>query len=129
MRIALGTFARSAIEARLGPDLGISVGAALLHYGRRLRSGPAPVAFPRFRREERSLSVPDLEVELTMDAATRSALEREGERQGTSVGQLAAHAVLVYLADLDKAIGAGADSRRVSGQGRPRLGVAPRGRG
>jgi hypothetical protein len=48
VRVALGTFARAGIEARLGSDVAAAgVQAALLHYTRRLRSGWTPTEFPR----------------------------------------------------------------------------------
>ena len=53
MRVVIGQFARSGIEAHLGPDLAGGVQAALRHYSRRLRSGTAPVEVPRVVADQR----------------------------------------------------------------------------
>jgi hypothetical protein len=39
--------------------------------------------------------------ELTVDPETEAVLEREALRQRTTISQLAAHTVLVYLAELE----------------------------
>jgi hypothetical protein len=104
MRIALGTFARAGIESHLGPDVATGVRAALLHYTRRIEAGRKPPEFPRFRRDEPPRA-PSAALELAVEAELRRALERESRRGrgGPSAEQLAAHAVLVYLAALDAA--------------------------
>ena len=102
VRVALGTFARSGIEARLGSDLAAGVQAALLHYTRRLGSSWAPPALPHFLRgSPREPSAADFEI--PVDPEIERILEREVRRQGAPVEQLTAHAVFVYLADLDQA--------------------------
>ena len=102
VRVALGTFARSGIEARLGSDLAVGVQAALLHYTRRLASGWAPPDLPRFLRgSPREPSAAGFEI--PVDPEIEQILEREVRRQGAALEQLAAHAVFVYLADLDQA--------------------------
>jgi hypothetical protein len=102
MKVALNTFARAGIEAHLGRDLTAGVQAALQHYTRRLhRGGPVP-DFPRFCRARAEVT-PEAEFELAVDRQVQEVLEREArERAGVSVEQLAGHAVLVYLADLDR---------------------------
>lgn len=52
---------------------------------------------PRFIREPQSLSTGEFDV----DDETWLALECEAERQGIATGQLAEHAFLYFLADLD----------------------------
>lgn len=101
MRVTLGRFARSGIEARLGTDVPAGVQAALLHYTRRLRSGRKPVELPRFQSEHR-LESPAADFELAIDPEVERELKREVRRQGTSLEQLTAHAIFVYLADLDE---------------------------
>src|SRR5262249_52003623 len=102
MKIALGTFARSSIETHMGGDVTAGVQVALRHYARRLSSGWKPPDFPSFRREA-SLRRSDTALELTVDPEVEEALEREARAcSGVSVEQLAAHAVLVYLADMDR---------------------------
>jgi len=100
MRVALGKFARWAIEARLGTDLETGLHDALLHYVNRLDSGWRPPQFPRFRH---SAGAGDgrADFELEVDVRTRAALEREVRRHGAPLELVAAQAVLVYLAHLD----------------------------
>jgi hypothetical protein len=71
---ALGTFARSELEAELGSDGAAGIERALLHYARRVGDGDPPPALPRF-------------------------LEGDGR---PSPSQLTAHAVMVYLADRER---------------------------
>lgn len=100
MRIALGTFARSGIEAQLGADLSSVVQAALSHYAGKLKSGRPPIGPPSFARQA-SAAETAVALDLTVDSETEALLEREAARQQTSVSQLAGHTVLVYLAELD----------------------------
>lgn len=102
MRVALGTFARSGIEARFGSDVGAGVEAALRHYTRRLRSRRAPIAIPPFRRD-RPQSGTEAEIDLSVGSEVEEALEAEAGRQDVPVSLLSSHAVLVYLADIDAA--------------------------
>lgn len=100
MRIALGTFARSGIEAQLGDDLAATVQAALCHYAGKLKAGRPPIGLPSFCRERASTGS-DVALELAVDPEIETLLEREAARQETSLNQLASHTVLVYLAELD----------------------------
>lgn len=100
MRISLGTFARSGIEAQLGGDLDAAVQAALCHYAGKLRSGRPPIAPPSFARPA-SVADTAVALDLSVDSETEALLEREAARQKTSLSQLVAHTVLVYLAELD----------------------------
>lgn len=70
----LGTFARAEIEAQVGPDSSVGIERALLHYARRVGDDDPPPAIPRF-------------------------LSAEGT---PSAEQMTAHAVMVYLADLER---------------------------
>lgn len=101
MRVTLGSFARSGIEAHLGTDVAAGVRTALLHYARRLRSGRKPLELPRFRREHPP-EAPAADLEVALDPEVERMLVRETRRQEVSLEQLTAHAVLVYLADLDE---------------------------
>ena len=104
MKITLGKFARTGIEAQLGADIPGAVEKGLLHYTRRLRSGRSPVGVPGFCSEE-PLRDPDSEFEIAIGPETRAALEQEAQRQQVPVTQLLTHAVFVYLADLDTIFG------------------------
>jgi hypothetical protein len=89
------------VEAHLGSDLAIGVREALADYTRRLGSDSPPPEIPRFaagtapRRQARALDLP-------VSDETWELLEREAARQGATVSDLAAHSVLVYLAEIDR---------------------------
>jgi hypothetical protein len=106
MRVVLSTFARSGIEAFSGCDIAAGVRAALRHY----TQGEGPSArrasdIPRFLlapSEDRS----GADFELAVDPEIQAVLEREArESDGISVEQIANQAVLLYLADRDRASG------------------------
>lgn len=100
MRIALGKFACSGLEALEGDDVSAAVQKALIHYSQKLKAGRRPVDPPRFpladERDE-----PKMVFDLTVDPESESRLEQEAARQGTTMAQLAVHSVLVYLAELE----------------------------
>jgi hypothetical protein len=99
MKISLGTLASTGIEAHLGSDLAIGVREALADYTRRLGSDAPPIEMPRVVNE----TAPAAKVlDLPVSEETRRLLEREASRQGATVSQLAAHSVLVYLAEIDR---------------------------
>ena len=98
LRVALGTFAREEIETRFGNDIAAGVRVALEHYARRLKSGPAPPEFPRFRCEEPQRNI-GADLEVSVEPEIWKALEREARRSDVPTEQLAVHAVFVYLAD------------------------------
>lgn len=104
MRVALGTFIRSGIEAHFGSDVRAGIDAALRHYTRRLRSSRPPVGVPAFLRQEGSTGSGDA-FDLEIAPEIEAALEREASRQRVSGEALLSHAVLVYLADLDANVG------------------------
>jgi hypothetical protein len=99
VRVTLGSFACSGIETHLGSDLSAGVRTALFHYVGKLKTGRRPVAFPHFLAE--APPEPKVALELTIDAETEAMLEREALRERTTMSQLVAHAVLVYLAELE----------------------------
>jgi hypothetical protein len=104
MKVVLNTFACSGIEAFLGRDIAAGVQTALRHYTRRGGSSER-----RTRELPRFISSPSLgscgaDLELAVDPEIQAVLEREArESGGVPVEQVAAHAVLVYLADRDRA--------------------------
>lgn len=101
MKIALGEFAKSSIESHFGTRFAAAVHAVLVHYERRLRSSSPPIDVPRFIREQRPGDGKSFEYELAISPETQALLEREAARQGVSIDQIFAHAVFVYLADMD----------------------------
>lgn len=100
MRVALGKFACSGIETHLGDDIPAGVRTALFHYVSKLKAGRGPLASPRFLAD---LAAPEPQVafDLKVDAETEAMLGQEAARQGTTLSQLAAHTVMVYLAELE----------------------------
>ena len=101
VKIPLGTFACSGIEASFDADITAGVRAAITDFTQRLESGGAPVELPGGPLEGISTE-PATVVDLTLDERTWQLLRREARRQETTVSQLAAHSVLVYLAELDR---------------------------
>jgi hypothetical protein len=114
MRIALGPLAKSGLETRVGPDLPGAVNTALVYYVGKLSSGRGPSKFPKFLalREEQGgegqfpadgspAADPRPEIEVAVDERIEAALFSDARRQGVSPTEIAGHAVLVYLAELD----------------------------
>jgi hypothetical protein len=79
-------------------DIEAAVNAALLHYADKLRSGRAPIALPGFCRDQVD---PAAVLDLAVEPRCQALLVRDAARQGITVSRLAAHAVLIYLAELD----------------------------
>ena len=89
------------VEAHLGSDLTIGVREALANYMRQLASDSPPPAIPRFAADG-PRAEPEKFLDLPVDEETWEALELEAARQGTTASELAAHSVLVYLAEIDR---------------------------
>jgi hypothetical protein len=104
MRIAIGPLARSGINAQFGGDTEAGLRAALFHYAAKLRSGRGSVEYPSFLQDE-GFSGSEASTEVEIDGDVEKAIEVEAERQGRTTAELAGHAVLVYLAELE-AVGA-----------------------
>jgi hypothetical protein len=111
MRVVVGPLAKTGLESRVGPNLPAAINAALVYYVGKLSSGRGPVKFPKFLAMQGD---PDdaggdgstgpqarPEVEVEVDERIEAALCTDAERQGVSAPELAGHAVLVYLAELD----------------------------
>jgi hypothetical protein len=114
MKVALGSLAKSGLEKRVGPDLPAAINTALVYYVGKLSSGRGPAKFPKFllltdeEGGERPADTegaprPDArpEIEVEVDERIEAALFTDAERQGVSPTDLAGHAVMVYLAELD----------------------------
>jgi hypothetical protein len=101
VKVPLGTFACNGIEANLDADITAGVRAAISDFTQRLESGRAPIDLPRTPLEPGSAE-PAMAVDLDLDESTWLLLQREARRQSSTVSQLAAHSVLVYLAELDR---------------------------
>jgi hypothetical protein len=101
VKVLLGRFACNGIESYLGADISTGVRAALSDFTERLESGRPPLGALR-RPLEAVSAQPAVAVELSLDERTWQLLRREARRQQTTVSQLAAYAVLSYLAELDR---------------------------
>lgn len=102
MKISLGSFARLGIESQLGSDIPGTVQAALCHYSGKLKAGRPPISPPPFLlRQSAENGAGSDAFDLAVDPEVEALIEREAERQGTDVSQLASHSVLVYLSELD----------------------------
>lgn len=101
MQVAVGSFVRQGIEDRLGPDLPAGLEIALLYYVGKLRSGRDATKFPSFLQNA-GIEGPVAEVELNVGPEVEELLSKEAERRHTTVDRLAAHSVLLYLAELDR---------------------------
>ena len=100
MKISLGTFTCMGVEAHLGSDLSVGVRAALAEYTRRLGSDTPPLPVPRLACD---VSPAEAKViDLPVSEGMWEVLEREAARQNTTVSELAAHSVLLYLAEIDR---------------------------
>jgi hypothetical protein len=123
MEIEIGSFAREGLETRVGPGLGAAINAALVYYVGKSRSGRIPAPYPRFLGESAEAGTVEgglaarragAIIEVSVDERIEAALDTEAGRQGVGIAQLAGHAVLVFLAELDL-IG---DPPAVAGQSR-----------
>jgi hypothetical protein len=114
MKVAVGTLAKSGLEKRVGPDIPAAINTALVYYVGKLSSGRGPAKFPKFlllTDEEGGERQPDAkgapsadprpEIEVEVDERIEAAIFTDAERQGVSPTDLAGHAVMVYLAELD----------------------------
>lgn len=114
MKVAVGPLAQFGLETRVGPDLPAAINTALVFYVGKLSSGRRPPEFPKFLSTQGEAgeaeagargagdlpeSRPELEVEV--DERIEAAIHADAEKQGVSPAELAGHAVLVYLAQLD----------------------------
>lgn len=114
MKVVLGPLARHGLETRVGPDLPAAVNTALLCYVGKLNSGRRPPGLPGFLSTQGEAGGtgadgggaddspdPRPELEVEVDERIEAAICTEAENQGVSPTDLAGHAVLVYLAELD----------------------------
>jgi hypothetical protein len=96
--VELGKLACAGLEGHFGTDLTVGVRKALLHYTYKLRTGRKPTAPPRFLRPTSDV---EAKFDLELDRVTEAQLAQEARRLRITVTELATHAVLVYLAELD----------------------------
>jgi hypothetical protein len=100
MQVAIGPLARAGLETQAGGDLGAAVRAALLFYIQRLQNGRPPTRYPEFLARGVQAD-PETTIEIDVDEAVELEFGRQAAAQETTVRELAGHAVLLYLAQLD----------------------------
>lgn len=98
VNVELGKLACTGLEGHFGTDLTVGARKALLHFAYKLKTGRKPVDAPRFLG---AAAPAQAKFDLTLDRATESLLSQEADRLRISTTQLATHAVLVYLAELE----------------------------
>lgn len=98
IHVQLGELTYRGVERHFCADVVGGVRRALVHYAYKLRVGRRPVPPPRFLPDQ---SPAHAEFDLRLDPETEAILEREALRHRIEVEQLATHAVLVYLAELE----------------------------
>lgn len=106
MRVSLGALARTGLESRVSADLPAAVNAALVYYVGKLESGRGIAPYPKFLAEQGigggSPGQPaEARVVVEVEPMIEAVLEREAAAQKIDTAELARHAVLVYLAELD----------------------------
>lgn len=101
MRVALGAFACAGIRTHMSSDIPAAVERAVFHYTGKLKAGRPQVEFPHFDDDEGTSRDPEVVIDLALAPEVEVLLEREAKRQDVAVEQLVAHAVLIYLAELD----------------------------
>jgi hypothetical protein len=98
MKVSLGHFACTGIEAQIGGDIPAGARRAVLRYVDRVRAGRRPVSLPDFLGELEP-PAPGFSFDLSVDAETEALLEREALRQQTTIERLVAYAVLAFIAE------------------------------
>jgi hypothetical protein len=102
VNIVLEPFTRSALESRFGSDLNRGAQSALRHYARRVRSRRRPPMVPEFMRNGGPVdSSMATELDLPVPYEVSAILRREARLQRISVDRVVAHAIYVYLADME----------------------------
>lgn len=107
VKIELGPFARSGIEAVSGGDVASGVIEALERYAARLPWREVIAPPRRFLDRDRNPGDDVQTFMVTVGARTRTALELEAERQEVTMEEILRHAVSVYLAEMDVDPGSG----------------------
>jgi hypothetical protein len=103
MKLRLDRFSCEALAHaahRTRSDSDAVLEAALTHYLNERDRGRAAWPVPRFLRTER----PQSSLDINPPGEVREALDAEAERQQVTVERLAEHALLLYVADLDRGL-------------------------
>lgn len=101
VKIELGPFARSGIEALSGDDVAAGVEKALARYTARLAWND-PIPPPRYFTDRDAGRAAASETFLiTVAPETKAALQLEAQRQEVTMAEILRHAVSVHLAEMD----------------------------
>jgi hypothetical protein len=103
LTLRLGEFSQRALagHARLREETASSaLRSAVRHYLAERDAQRTAWRMPRFRRLHHT--PPGCRVDLPLDEKAWEALEAEAERQGVTASELGEHALLYFLADLDR---------------------------
>lgn len=98
MKVTLGKIAKEGIEVHAEGDVAALVRAALLRYSDLIESAKPPLSPPPFSAGETESGA---SLEFVLEPEMQAALERQARGGAASAEDLAAHAVLLYLAELD----------------------------
>jgi hypothetical protein len=98
VKVRLGKFTRAGLERREGSCLEESVRAAVVEFVDRLERGHLAISPPAFLPPGRE---PATEIEVSLDPAVEATLRSEAIRLQTGPDRLAAHAVMIRLAELE----------------------------
>jgi hypothetical protein len=102
VKVAIGKFARSCLEAGFGAEVGAGAGAALRHYALRLEDPRAqPAELPPFPTEEDGDGA--TEIDISVPKEVEAALAGVAEERQAPLRLVVEHAIFVYCADLDAA--------------------------
>lgn len=110
MIVVIEPFALGSIEARFGAETDCGLEAALRHYARRVLSKRRPPEVPLFMREVAVDREAATEFEVSVSDEVLAALGREAGRQEVEFDRIVAHAVFVYLDDIQADDRAGLDA-------------------
>lgn len=111
IKVSIGPFAEAMIDRHLGRDPSEVAEAALVRYAVRLVHGRPPEGIPRFRPAWRGVRRGGTVVEPCVDGRTAALLAGEARRRRVTLDRIAAHAVLVYLAEIDALVEAATTDR------------------
>lgn len=91
-----------AMEERVSSDLAAGIRAAVKHYRRRLESACQPLGLPP-RLSSKPASHPATSIDVWLGTEAEEAVKLEAVRLHVTPQDVLSHAVLTYLADLDRA--------------------------
>jgi hypothetical protein len=101
VKVLLDPFTLGSVEGRFGAEPRRGVEAAARHYALRLRSQSPPPEVPLFMRGEKVDPATATEIQVTLPDDVHAALSQEARRQGVDSDRIVAHAVFVFVHDIE----------------------------